>query len=148
MLRRWCLVLRAARRVAYRRLSLGAPDGAGGLSRGLAGLLPLPSLRQHTERRPGNKSNASPQASPKKKNTGRVSPEPPTRTGWDHLGEKGPNPSGATWVKCQRIAVRHRHGTAMGGAVDPDSTARCLVHPGGSVQAGVVRLPRREEPAE
>ena len=38
-------------------------------TRGLAGLLPLPSLRQHTREGPGNKSNGSPQPSPKKGKT-------------------------------------------------------------------------------
>ena len=43
MLLRWCQVRRAARRVAYLRLSLGATGGAGGLSRGLAGLPRCPT---------------------------------------------------------------------------------------------------------
>src|ERR1019366_169317 len=41
------------------------------------GVAPLPDHSASTRRgRPGNKSNGSPQTSPKKKNTGRVSPDP------------------------------------------------------------------------
>ena len=63
-----------------------------------------------------------------------VGPEPASPDLWDHLGEKGQRPPGATCVKCQRIAVRHRHGAAMGAGLSiptnmRDSSARYLVRP-------------------